>query len=158
MFLRPCLLATWTDTHFTRHFLRLSVIRNRTTQRVKQENKPVFNYCISATATDLSVNTYTNAWIEVFTGIFFSGTWDGTSDGNRRHNGVDECQGRWKNRVWLNTAKDRKGPQRTHKEPQRSFNPKEHITQDHRGSAIMRKLPDLQQFCLIFKNYFVYFL
>ena len=49
------------------------------------------------------------------------------------------------------SIKDRKGPQRTHKEPQRS------ITQDHRRSAIMRKLPDLQQFCLIFKNYFVYF-
>jgi len=50
----------------------------------------------------------------------------------------------------LNTAKDRrgptkdrKGPQRTHKGPQRS------ITQDHRGSAIMRELPDLRQFCLI---------
>ena len=33
-------------------------------------------------------------------------------------------------------TKYRKGPQRS-------------ITQDHRGSAIMRELPDLQQFCLI---------
>ena len=32
-------------------------------------------------------------------------------------------------------AKDHKGPQRS-------------ITHDHRGSAIMRELPDLQQFCL----------
>jgi len=48
----------------------------------------------------------------------------------------------------LGMTKYRKGPQRTAKEhytgPQRS------ITQDHRGSAIMRELPDLQQFCLIF--------
>jgi len=48
-------------------------------------------------------------------------------------------------------TKYRKGPQRTHKGPQRS------ITQDHRGSTIMRELPNLQQFCLIKKNYFVYF-
>jgi len=40
-------------------------------------------------------------------------------------------------------TKYRKGPQKTHKGPQRS------ITQDHRGSAIMRELPNLQQFCLI---------
>ena len=43
-------------------------------------------------------------------------------------------------------TKYRKAPQRTHKGPQRS------ITQDHRGSPIMRELPDLQQFCLIFKK------
>jgi len=37
-----------------------------------------------------------------------------------------------------------KGPQRT-------------IIQDHRGSAIMRKLPDLQKFCVFFpSNYFIY--
>ena len=35
-------------------------------------------------------------------------------------------------------TKYRKGPQRS-------------ITQDHRGSAIMRKLPDLQQFCVFLK-------
>jgi len=45
---------------------------------------------------------------------------------------------------WRGMTKYRKGPQRS-------------ITQDHRGSAIMRKLPHLQQFCLIFKNYFVNF-
>ena len=44
----------------------------------------------------------------------------------------------------LGMTKYRKGAQRS-------------ITQDHRGSAIMRKLPDLQQFCLIFKNYFIFF-
>jgi len=61
-------------------------------------------------------------------------------------------------RVWLNTAKDRKGPQRTTKDPQKTHKgPQRSITQDHRGSSIMRELPDLQQFCLIFKNYFVYF-
>ena len=50
----------------------------------------------------------------------------------------------------LGMTKYRKGAQRTARDLQRS------ITQDHRGSAIMRKLPDLQQFCLIFKNYFIF--
>jgi len=56
-------------------------------------------------------------------------------------------------------TKYRKGPQRTTKDrkgPQRS------IIQDHRGSAIMRKLPDLQKFRVFFlSNYcisiFVFF-
>jgi len=46
--------------------------------------------------------------------------------------------------VWLNTANDHKGPQRS-------------IVQDHRGSPIMKKLPDLQLFCRIFfSKYFMY--
>jgi len=47
------------------------------------------------------------------------------------------------NSTMMGMTKYRKGQQKTHKGPQRS------ITQDHRGSAIMRELPDLQQFCLI---------
>ena len=42
------------------------------------------------------------------------------------------------------STKDRKGPQRS-------------IIQDHRGSAIMRKLPDLQKCRVLFlSNYFTY--
>ena len=49
-------------------------------------------------------------------------------------------------------TKYRKGPQRTAKDPQKTHKgPQRSITQDHRGSAIMRELPNLQQFCLIFK-------
>ena len=63
-------------------------------------------------------------------------------------------------------TKYRKGPQRTAKDPQRTAKdpqkthkgPQRSITQDHRGSAIMRELPDLQQFCLIFKKLFCLFL
>ena len=48
-------------------------------------------------------------------------------------------------------TKYRKGPQRTAKDPQKTHKgPQRSITQDHRESAIMRELPDLQQFCLIF--------
>jgi len=53
--------------------------------------------------------------------------------------------------VTLGMAKYRNGPQRTHRGPQMS------ITQDHRGSAIMRKLLDLQQFCVIFKLFCLFF-
>jgi len=157
MFLRPCRLATWTDTHFTRHFLRLSVIRNRTTQSNKKTNQFLTIAFLPQLLTYLWILTQMRG--SRFSPEFSSPVLDTEHrmaiDAITASTNVKDAE---KNRVWLNAAKDRKGPQRTHKEPQRSFNPKEHITQDHRGSAIMRKLPDLQQFCLIFKNYFVYFL
>jgi len=70
-------------------------------------------------------------------------------------------------RVWLNTAKDCKGPTKDHKgalhrtteDRQYRKGPQRSITQDHRGSAIMRKLPDLQQFLFNFwKLFCLYFL
>ena len=61
-------------------------------------------------------------------------------------------------------TKYRKGPQRTTKDRKGALHmtkyrkgPQRSIIQDHRGSAIMRKLPDLQQFGGFFSaNSFIY--